>query len=48
MTLSGVEWVRAPSKVEGLTLAATGPLAHTRGYEKMFTLAATRSYWRAL
>jgi hypothetical protein len=23
MTLSRVEWVRAPSKVEGLTLAAT-------------------------
>jgi hypothetical protein len=23
MTLSGVEWVRAPSKVEGLALAAT-------------------------
>jgi len=29
MTLSGVEWVRAPSGVEGLALAATAEKAET-------------------
>jgi len=29
MTLSGVEWVRSPSKDEGLALAATAEKAET-------------------
>ena len=43
MTLSGVEWVSAPSKVEGLALAATGN--RSVAVDLVWPVAASASEW---